>query len=403
MTDKVQDLREKRAKALEQARNIVNKGDAEKRALTDEERASYDAAMADVTRFGEEIDREVHLREIERGQAAVAAQAAEVNGETDDENEARMAAFNKMLVRGARSLNDTEARALQFDNDASGGFLSPPEQFVRQLIKFVDDAVYIRQKATVFPLTEAHSLGAPSLENDPADASWSSEIGTVSEDSTMSFGKRELSPTLVAKLIKVSQKLLRSSAMPAESIIRARLGYKFAITQEKAFLTGTGASQPLGLFTASNSGISTSADVSTGNSTTAFTLDGLINAKYSLKAQYQMAGEWMFHRDAVKLLAKLKDGDGQYMWQPSVQAGQPDMLLGRPVTMSEYCPNTFTTGLYVGIFGDFSNYWIADSLAMTVQRLDELYAATHQVGFIGRMESDGMPVLEEAFARVTLA
>ena len=79
------------------------------------------------------------------------------------------------------------------------------------------------------------------------------------------------------------------------------------------------------------------------------------------------------------------------------------MLLGRPMVMSEYAPNTFTTGLYVGMFADFSHYWIADSLALQIRRLNELFALTNQIGIIGRLESDGMPVLAEAFARVKLA
>jgi len=70
--------------------------------------------------------------------------------------------------------------------------------------------------------------------------------------------------------------------------------------------------------------------------------------------------------------------------------------------MSEYAPNTFTTGLYVGILGDFSNYWIADAVDMQVQVLKELYAETNQTGYIGRLDTDGMPVLAEAFARVKL-
>jgi HK97 family phage major capsid protein len=175
------------------------------------------------------------------------------------------------------------------------------------------------------------------------------------------------------------------------------------VTQEKAFLTGSGSNQPLGLFTANADGISTTRDVSTGNTTTAFTVDGLIEAKYSLKGQYHGSAQWLFHRDAVKMLAKLKDGDGQYIWQPTKTLADPDMLLGRPVNMSEYAPNTFTTGLYVGMFADFSHYWIADALDMQVQRLVELYAETNQTGLIGRMETDGMPVLAEAFARVKLA
>ena len=79
------------------------------------------------------------------------------------------------------------------------------------------------------------------------------------------------------------------------------------------------------------------------------------------------------------------------------------LATGLQFFMSEYVPNTFTTGKYVGILGDFSFYWIVDALNLEVQRLDELYAATNQIGFIGRMETDGMPVLEEAFVRVALA
>lgn len=218
----------------------------------------------------------------------------------------------------------------------------------------------------------------------------------------MSFGMRELNPHPLAKYIKVSRKLLRK-VPGAEALVRDRLAYKFAVTMENAYLNGDGAGQPLGLFTASDSGVPTSRDVSTGNTTTSIKFDGLMEAKYTLKSQYWRAARWLFHRDAVKQIAKLKDGEGQYIWQSSVREGQPDMLLGFPVYVSEYVPNTFTTGLYVGILGDFSHYWIADALEMEIQRLDELFAATNQVGFVGRWESDGMPVLAEAFVRVTLA
>jgi HK97 family phage major capsid protein len=104
----------------------------------------------------------------------------------------------------------------------------------------------------------------------------------------------------------------------------------------------------------------------------------------------------------MKQIAKLKDGDGQYIWRVSVREGEPDRLLGLGYRESEYAPNTFTTGLYVGILGDFKNYWIAETLNVTIQRLVELYAATNQTGFIGRQEVDGMPALEEAFVRVKL-
>jgi HK97 family phage major capsid protein len=403
---KINELREKRAKAIHDMREIVDRSEsAGEKELTGDNLAAYERAFDEQAKLADAVKREEGLMDLERQMAADAIEGGNARqiSKTESKSDLEMRAFRTLIVGGKDSMTPELMNALQFDSDQAGGYLSPPEQFVNDLIIAKNNMVFIRDKATVFPLNAAHSLGAPSLDTDPADAAWTAEIGSVSEDSSMDFGKRELSPTQLTKLVKVSMKLLRNSAMPAEQIVRERLAYKFGITEEKAYLTGTGASQPLGLFTASSMGISTSRDVSTGNATTSIKFDGLLEAKYSCKVQYQRNGEWIFHRDAVKQIAKLKDGDGQYIWQPAKTMSESDMLLGRPVNISEYAPNTFTTGQYVGMFGDYSNYWIAESLAMQVQRLNELYAATNQVGFIGRMELDGAPVLEEAFARVKLA
>ena len=270
------------------------------------------------------------------------------------------------------------------------------------MIKGVDDLVFIRQKATKFQIPTAKSLGAPALDTDVDDSDWTTELSTGSNDESLGFGKRKLEPHPFAKRIKISKDLL--NRLPGvETFVRSRLAYKFGITEEKGFLVGSGAGQPLGLFTASNDGVPTTRDVSAENSTTAPTFNGLINAKYSLKGVYWNLADWLFHRDCLKILAKIKDSDGQYIWRESVRAGEPDRLLGRPINMSEYVPNTFTAGSYVGLLGDFSNYWIADAMDMEIQRLVELYAENNQVGLIGRQSCDGMPVLAEAFARVKLA
>lgn len=398
-------LREERNRIVTQARSLLDKADAEKRELSAEEQGQYDALMVDQQRKADNIAREERQNELERDLAG-----KEIGKrESGDKKESRTgtgsdeyrASFEKMLRHGVQGLTPDDVRSLSANTDTEGGFLVMPEQMVAGIIKGVDDEVLIRRLATKYQVPNAASLGVPTLDADPADAAWTAELLTGNEDGTMAFGKRELKPSPLAKRIKISNKLLRQ--LPGiEALVMQRLGYKFAVSQEKAFMTGSGANQPLGVFTASANGITTARDVSTGNATTAFTVDGLIEAKYALKSQYMRTAEWIFHRDAVKMLAKLKDGEGQYIWQPAKTAADPDMLLGRPVNMSEFAPNTFTTGLYVGIIGDFSNYWIADALNMQVQRLVELYAETNQTGFIGRMESDGMPVLAEAFARVKL-
>lgn len=408
----LRELREQRGKLVTDARAIVDKADAEKRGMTAEEDAKYKEIFGKAEETRARIEREEQLVEAERKDAEAALRNKDDKDTKDKKpGEERKAgprgtdeyrnAFNRFLAGGRSALTEAEARALQSDSDAAGGFMVASQQFVDQLIIFVNDNVFIRQKATKFRVDSAQSMGAPSLDADPADADWTAEVATGNEDSTMAFGKRELHPRPLAKRIKVSNKLLRMNSA-AEGLVQARLAYKFAVTQEKGFMTGNGANQPLGVFTASANGIPTSRDISAGNTATTPTFDGLMGAKYGLKGNYWNKAEWIFHRDVLLAIAKLKDGEGQYIWRESVRAGEPDRLLNLPISMSEYAPNTMTSGLYVGVLGDFSNYWIADALDMQVQRLVELYAETNQTGFIGRLETDGMPVLAEAFTRVKL-
>lgn len=396
-------LREERAKLVADCRALTDKAEAEKRSLSTEEDAQYSKMFDKADELRKQIDREIELREAERTINETRDREQRTENRGNQTGDKAMVGFRSWLTTGSVSgEGGEEFRALSSGVNTEGGYLVAPQEFVNGLIKAVDDAIIIRRLATVIPMGAAKSMGIPTLDSDPSDADWTSELGTGNEDSAMAFGKREMRPHPLAKRIKISNNLLRNSALPAEQLVTARLAYKFGITQEKAYLTGDGAQKPLGLFTASNDGIPTSRDVATDNTTTAVTADGLKNAKYSLKAQYQATGQWLFHRDGVKQIAKLKDSQGRYLWQDAIREGEPDMLLGRPVNQSEYVPNTFTTGQYVGMFGDFSFYWIIDSLQMQMQRLVELYAATNQIGLIGRYEGDGAPVLAEAFARVKL-
>ena len=396
----IRELREKKARLIVQARAVLETAERENREATVEERQQFDGLFAEAERLDGDIAR---MEQLEREEARMAEFASvgerpETGGKVEHRASKEYAqAYERYLRGGLSSLTGDDQRALQADNPVLGGYLLAPQTFVSKLIKAIDDETFIRSFATVYEVNGSDSLGAASLDADPADADWTGEITSVGEDSTMAFGKRELKPSLLTKLVKVSMKLI-NRVPSAEDLVASRLGYKFAISQEKAFMTGNGVGAPLGVFVASADGIPTSRDVATDNAQTAFTADGLMNAKYALKAGYWRNARWIMHRDAVKMAAKLKDGEGRYLFD--VDSGT---LLGFPLHTSEYAPNTFTAGLYVGILGDFSNYWIADGMSYSVQRLVELYARTNQVGLIGRMELDGMPVLGEAFVRVTLA
>lgn len=412
MNEKIRELKRSQEEVFREMETLRKKVTDEKRAYSPEEEESFDAMGARFDAFQKEVDREEKL---EKRAALLAAHDDQDAQRPDPEGReikpinvratpeyAR--SFAKYLKGGEKCLNLAELRVLQMDDDEGGGYTVTSEQFEAKLIAAVDDQVFLRVLATILSCKTAHSLGVPTLETDASDAEWTTEIAAPTPDDVLAFGKRELYPHPLAKLFLVSEKMLRTSAIDVEGLIKDRMAQKFGAAQEKGFMTGTGVGQPLGIFTASDDGIPTTRDVKADNTTTALTAEGLINALYSLKPQYLKNSKWLFHRLAIASIRKIKDvTSGQFIWQPGLASDKQPSILDRPYIISEYVPHTFTTGLYVGMIADFSFYWIADALDMRIKNLDPLYALTNQVGFLGRLEVDGQPVLGEAFARVQLA
>lgn len=402
MDRRVREKLEQRARLAEEARQILNRADAEQRELSGDEQAAFDRLHEQIATLKADADALAAMltkqAEIEE---ELGNRARPVHGQAEERGAGRLEAIRKLLVRGAGALSQAEARALSVDNPTAGGFMVAPMELAAEIVKAVDAQTFIRSLATVRQITASETLGIVSLDSDPADADWTTEIGTGSADSSMALGRRELKPRPLAKRILVSRRLLRLSAA-AEALVAERFGYVFGTTFEKACLTGAGATGPLGVFTASADGVTTARDVSTGNTATAPTWEGLVNAKFALRPGYWPRASWIFHPDGIKAIAKIRDGEGRPIFEIASAPGMPDRLLGLPVYASEFAPNTFTSAQYVGILGDFSYYWIAESLGLEIQRLEELYAATNQIGFIGRLEADGAPVLAEAFSRVKL-
>lgn len=316
------------------------------------------------------------------------------------DEEIKNAFMNHMVSGDAHSLNIYNS--LQQDNPSQAGYLVPPQDFRMELIKEIADYTFMRQKGRVLPpLRGAQSLGYPTRTAGMSSFAWGTEISAPTPDTALIFGKREFKPRPGASEIIISRTLLRNMS-GADSLVRSEIAEDIGIGLENAYMTGDGSNKPLGIFTNSADGIPASRDVSTGNTSTEVKIDGLIEAKYNVKGQYQVNAEWIFHRLVIKQIAKLKDGDGNYIWQPSIVAGTPDMLLGKTVNMSEFAPYTLTTGLYAGIFGDLKRYWICDSLSIEIQVLLELLARTNQISYIARLETDGAPTLAAAFSRIKL-
>jgi HK97 family phage major capsid protein len=301
-----------------------------------------------------------------------------------------------------------ELKDLATSPGGAGGYLVADTQRM-ELIALLDDMVAMRRISRVLPPIPGGSSVTPSEDSELDDATWTTELGTGSDDTVEPFGGRVLGPHPIAKRIKISRTLLRAATLlNVESWILSRLARKFSYAEENGFINGSGAQQPLGLLSVAAIAATTTA---TSN---VLAPDDIVNWVYQLDAKYQGRARILCNQSFVRKARLLRDdsggaGTGQYMWQPGLQQGKPNMILDFPYELSDYYPTGLDgSDVYednaviatIGMFGDY--YWIQDSLAFTVQRLEELYAETNQVGFIGRKETDGMVVKAAAFRHLKI-
>ena len=395
--NKIYDMKQDRARLVAQMREIMDRNtDVE---MNVDDKATYEKLEKDFDALNARIAAEEKLMDRERS-----IDTPEDKKDAKDKTSERQQLFAKALSGNAADLAAYRNAAGDYTlgTDATAGAITAPMQFVEQLIKGLDDVQFMRNIAHKTPsLGAAQSLGFPYRKTAAADANWTTEVATATEETTLQYGRREFKPNRLTKLIRLSKTLV-SHANMAPQVVLEELQRVLAVTQEKAYMTGDGSGKPLGIFTASNDGIPTSRDVA-ATAATSITADDLIDVKYSLKGQYHNRAQWVMHRDLVKMVAKLKNqATGEYIWQPSLQAGQPDRLLNSPVNMSEFAPNTYTAGLYAAVYGDFEYYWICDADQLTLQVLNEIYALSNQVGYLFQYFGDGAPVCGEAFARLKM-
>lgn len=400
--------------------------------MTDEQRTNLDTLDKDLTTIQADLER------------AMKAEARSTNGPgrndiPRNEPEGRVtktgaehaAAVNSEVrkfvlsdIQGTFSFKGREFRDLSANSDPSGGYTVEKEQFNAALIKKVDDLVFMRGLSRAFTLTNAESLGTPSRDSNATNAVWGSELTVAASDTGLTYGKRALSPQPLTASATISKKLLRASGIDAEAEVRDRLAYALSITQEIAFLNGSGANQPLGVFSINSAGVTTDRDITTASSSASIaSYEELIDVQYQLKGAYWRNSSWIFNRFHHKDIRKIKDGNGNPVWMPAglgtvLNAQNYDTLLTRPVYMSEYAPvstgygssaqtlaitgSTAAPTGRVAAFGDFSNYWTATALDLELTHLVELKALTAQDVFIARVETDGAPVLAEAFSILRL-
>ena len=273
-------------------------------------------------------------------------------------------------------------------NSVVGGAGTRPEGFVNSLEMALLAYAQMRQVADVLRTTDGNPITWPTVDNTSNTGRVVGENQTNTAETQPTFGKLVLSAyEYTSDFILIPNSFLTDSAFNLASEIAMMLGERLGRREAIETTTGAGTTRCKGVVTCAGTGV-------TSGAATVITSDELIDLYHSLDPSNRGGASvgWMFHDTCLKYFRKLKDADGQYLWQPGLMAGEPDTLYGKPVTINQsmepLVSNLPVTAKKHVLFGDYSKFIIRLVGNDRFFRLDERYRDTDQTAFICFREMD---------------
>tara|TARA_R110000822_G_scaffold89401_1_gene207100 strand:+ start:48 stop:1262 length:1215 start_codon:yes stop_codon:yes gene_type:complete len=302
-------------------------------------------------------------------------------------------AFDVYCRKGLEGLDVAEKKALTVSNDSTGGYLAPPE-YVRELLKTVTEISPIRSIARIRS-TASRSIQVPKRTGQFA-AQWVSESGTRAETTGWNVGLEEIPAHEQYALVDISEQDLEDTVFNLEAEMQSEFSEQFAKAEGTAFVNGNMVGKPEGFMT--NADV---AEINSG-SAAAITADSLISLVHNIKAEYSRNGIFVFNRNTLAAIRKLKDTAGQYVFQAgmSLQGGVTNTILGMPYVEATDMPSE-GANTYPVAFGDFRRaYMIVDRVSLAVLRDPFTQATTGNVRYIARRRVGGQVIQAEAINKL---
>lgn len=306
-----------------------------------------------------------------------------------------------MRARGDNALKPQVMGALQTGSDPDGGYLVPVTYSTRT-IKRIYETSNLRALASVESIG-GKEISFPRDEGEFGFGGWVGETTAPSETTTSQLGESKIFAHEMFVEPRVTQSMIEDAGLDIEAWVANKVGEKMGRIEATAFFTGNGVNKPRGLLT--YAAWATSGDdghlengkieqIVSGGATT-LTADAFYNVAFGLKDAYTINANWLMKRITVRDVMKLKDGQGNYLWQMGdIKSGQPATILTFPVVRCEDMPTIAASSLSVA-FGDFkAAYTIVDRLGITLLR-DNLTAKPY-VKFYNRRRVGGDVVNFEA-------
>lgn len=355
-------LLEQRANIWEKAKELLDSAESENRDLTAEETTSYDAMTADLDGLDQ---RRKRIEDVEKRQVEAEEIAAELRGQPpeagrdpkqtgDGGSELRKMFLNggKYTARSDKPMGTAEFRDLS-KLTAGAGLNTVPTSFYGRLMAHLIEVSGIMQAGpTILSTTTGEQIQVPKTTAH-STAALIAEAGAITESDPV-FGQVPLDAYKYALLLQVSSELITDTGVDLEGYVAMQAGRAVGNAFGAHAITGSGTNQPNGLATAATTGITGGAGVAG-----AFTADNIIDLFYSVIAPYRNSGScgWLMRDATVANVRKLKDTTNQYIWQPSLQVGAPDVLLGKPLHTDPTVAAVAVNARSV-LFGDVSQYFV---------------------------------------------
>lgn len=378
--NKLKEMIEKRNNAWNEAKAFVEDKKDGEGLLSTEDLKTYNDMESKIKNFSMEIERLRREEEMEKELNKAVNTPITNKPMAMDEKEVPFRAkddYKKAMLNALRSNFKRVENVLEEGVDENGGYLVP-EEYDDRLIQVLKEENIVRNLATVITTAGERKINVAATM--PA-------AGWIEEGKPFTFGEGTFDQVLLDAFklhvgIKVTDELLYDSAFDLEKYIIDEFGKALANAEEDAFLNGDGNKKPTGIFDATNGG--------TYLTEAGLTTDAIVDLIYQLKRPYRKNAAFILNDATIAGIRKLKDGNENYIWQPSYQAGEPDRLLGYPVYTSAFAPENKIA------FGDFSYYNIGDRGTRSFQELRELFAGNGMVGFLAKERVDGKLILKEA-------
>lgn len=384
--DRITELLQERASLIKKQRDLIDKAEKENRSLTAEERTKFDRLNSDIDEL------EARINDLKAIQEREKKQILNENNEKKDkpQDEEYRNAFFQYVRRGRGELTAEQRATLNTATDAEGGYLVPTS-FANTIIEKLRDSNYLWQVATIEQTSSEKKI--PTSVSKP-QFGWIDELGQYPVTDA-SFGQLTVDAYKVGGILKISEELLYDNTYNLEGRLSRDFTNAARDASEAAFVAGDGNKKPRGLILDAEVGV-------TSATTDAVTFDEIIKLVHSLRPPYRRNARFLLNDQTAMAIRLLKNNDGQYIWRASVEAGMPDRLLGYPVAYSENMPNMEANAKPIA-FGDLSYYTIYIRRGIVMQRLNEKYADTGEVGFKTHMRVDGLLTLPEAVKTLKMA